>query len=93
MTLDVTPGRTVAIVGPTGSGKSTVAHLLVRLFDPDTGEISLDGHGQPDYRQLDRPTYARQSAALKHDNLAEELGQTENLDYLDIPAFLRRQAD
>ncbi len=45
VTLDVAPGRTIAIVGPTGSGKSTIAHLLVRLFDPDRGEISLDGHG------------------------------------------------
>lgn len=44
VTLDVSPGKTVALVGPTGSGKSTVAHLLVRLFDPDTGRISLDGH-------------------------------------------------
>ncbi|MPZ52676.1 MAG: ATP-binding cassette domain-containing protein [Acidimicrobiia bacterium] len=41
--LDLEPGRTVAIVGPTGSGKSTIAHLLVRLFDPDMGEITLDG--------------------------------------------------
>jgi ATP-binding cassette subfamily B protein len=56
VTLDVTPGRTVAIVGPTGSGKSTIAHLLVRLFDPDTGEISLDGHTLVD---LERDTLAR----------------------------------
>jgi cell division protein FtsZ len=48
--------------------------------------------GQPDYRDLDRPAYARHNAALKADNLAEDLN-TENLDYLDIPAFLRRQAD
>jgi ABC-type multidrug transport system fused ATPase/permease subunit len=44
VTLEVPPGKTVALVGPTGSGKSTIAHLLVRLFDPDTGEICLDGH-------------------------------------------------
>ncbi len=45
VTLEVAPGRTVALVGPTGSGKSTVAHLLVRLFDPDRGDIRLDGQG------------------------------------------------
>lgn len=56
VTLDVTPGRTVALVGPTGSGKSTVAHLLVRLFDPDTGEICLDGHTLVD---LDRDVLAK----------------------------------
>jgi ABC-type multidrug transport system fused ATPase/permease subunit len=48
VTLNVSAGTRVAIVGPTGSGKSTVAHLLVRLFDPDTGEICLDGHGLVD---------------------------------------------
>ncbi len=45
VTLSVAPGQTVALVGPTGSGKSTFAHLLVRLFDPDRGEICLDGRG------------------------------------------------
>ncbi len=41
-------GQTVALVGPTGSGKSTVAQLLVRLFDPDSGAIRLDGAALPD---------------------------------------------
>ena len=45
----VTPaGQTVALVGPTGSGKSTIAQLLVRLFDPDSGTIRLDGAALPD---------------------------------------------
>lgn len=60
VTLEVAPGRTVALVGPTGSGKSTVAHLLVRLFDPDRGDIRLDGRGLVD---LDRDEIAA-SAAL-----------------------------
>ena len=41
--LKVTPGSTVAIVGPTGAGKSTVINLLMRFYDVDTGEIRLDG--------------------------------------------------
>ena len=41
-------GQTVALVGPTGSGKSTIAQLLVRLFDPDSGAIRLDGAALPD---------------------------------------------
>lgn len=41
--FEVAPGRTVAIVGPTGSGKSTLTQLLVRLIDPDRGRVLLDG--------------------------------------------------
>jgi ABC-type multidrug transport system fused ATPase/permease subunit len=42
VTFDVAPGRTVAVVGPTGSGKSTVTSLLVRLVDPSAGEVAYD---------------------------------------------------
>jgi ATP-binding cassette subfamily B protein len=42
-TLDLEAGTSVAIVGATGSGKSTVARLLVRFYDPDVGEVRLDG--------------------------------------------------
>ena len=43
VTFTVAAGRTVAVVGPTGSGKSTLMSLLVRLVDPATGEVVLDG--------------------------------------------------
>ena len=43
VTFTVEAGRTVAVVGPTGSGKSTLTTLLVRLVDPATGEVLLDG--------------------------------------------------
>jgi ATP-binding cassette subfamily B protein len=42
--LHVRPGETVAIVGRTGSGKSTVARLLTRFYDVDAGSVSIDGH-------------------------------------------------
>ncbi len=71
----------------TGLGELCRPNVIVDNTLPDLG---IDG--QPDYRQLDRPAYARHNAALKQDNLAEELSH-ENMDYLDIPAFLRRQAD
>ena len=41
--LDIKPGTTQAIVGPTGSGKTTVIRLLLRFYDPSSGQISLDG--------------------------------------------------
>ena len=41
--LTVQPGSTVAIVGKSGSGKTTIAQLLLRLYDPQSGLIQLDG--------------------------------------------------
>jgi ABC-type multidrug transport system fused ATPase/permease subunit len=49
--FDVAPGRTVAVVGPTGAGKSTLVTLLVRLVDPQSGAVLLDG---ADLRELSR---------------------------------------
>lgn len=46
--LDLTPGSLTAIVGPTGSGKSTLMSLLVRLMDPTEGTVRLDGVPEPD---------------------------------------------
>ena len=43
MTLDVRPGQTVAIVGPTGAGKTTLVNLLLRFYEIDRGRIAVDG--------------------------------------------------
>src|SRR4051812_3704445 len=43
LTLDVPAGGSLAIVGETGSGKSTIAALIARLYDPDSGRITIDG--------------------------------------------------
>jgi ATP-binding cassette subfamily C protein CydCD len=46
----VAAGSTVAIVGPSGAGKTTVANLCLRFWDPDTGVVALDGHDLRRYR-------------------------------------------
>ncbi|HEX6219942.1 MAG TPA: ABC transporter ATP-binding protein, partial [Acidimicrobiia bacterium] len=97
VTLDVTPGRTIALVGPTGAGKSTIAHLLVRLFDPDTGQISLDGHTLVD---LDRDALARsvsivfQETFLFNDTIYNNITLDETFDDEQVFAAARlAQAD
>jgi len=42
--LRIAPGETLAVVGATGAGKSTIAKLVVRLYDPDAGRVLIDGH-------------------------------------------------
>jgi ABC-type multidrug transport system fused ATPase/permease subunit len=54
--LDVAQGQTIAIVGPTGAGKTTVVNLLMRFYEIDAGRIILDG---TDYRELTRDQVRR----------------------------------
>jgi ATP-binding cassette subfamily B protein len=42
--LRITAGETLAVVGPTGAGKSTIAKLIVRFYDPTSGRVTIDGH-------------------------------------------------
>ena len=53
LSLDVKAGQTTAIVGPTGSGKSTVIKLLLRFYDVDEGVVRLDGTPLPELRLAD----------------------------------------
>ena len=50
---EVKPGQMVAIVGPTGAGKTTMVKLLMRFYDVDDGSISLDGHNVRDFNRSD----------------------------------------
>ncbi len=53
ISFTVEPGTTVALVGPTGSGKSTLVSLIPRLYDPSGGEVLVDGKPVPSYRVED----------------------------------------
>jgi ATP-binding cassette subfamily B protein len=70
------PGETVAIVGPSGAGKSTIVDLLLRLYDPDTGGVFLDGHDLRTLRLSDlrrEVGVVEQTPFLLHASLAENV--------------------
>jgi ABC-type multidrug transport system fused ATPase/permease subunit len=52
VSLHVPPGQTVALVGATGAGKSTLAKLVARFYDPDGGRVLVDGHDLRDVTEL-----------------------------------------
>jgi ATP-binding cassette subfamily B protein len=67
LALDIEAGTTLAVVGPTGSGKSTLCLLLARLWDPDTGTIHLEGRDVRSFRRSELPkevAYVAQEAFL-----------------------------
>ncbi|MCE0745181.1 ABC transporter ATP-binding protein/permease [Acetobacter sicerae] len=53
VSFSVPPGGLIAIVGPTGAGKSTISRLLFRFYDTWSGKVLIDGHDVRDYRQAD----------------------------------------
>ena len=77
-TLDVAPGETVAIVGPTGAGKTTMVNLLVRFYEIDAGRIVLDGE---DYRDLTRDEVRRHFAMVLQDTWLFAGTVRENIAY------------
>jgi ATP-binding cassette, subfamily B, bacterial len=74
--LDIAPGETHAIVGPTGAGKSTVVKLLLRLYEPTSGRITLDGVpiDELSFRSLRGSTgFVSQDVFLFHGTVRENL--------------------
>ena len=70
--FEVPAGKTVALVGPSGAGKTTIAHMLMRFWDPENGAITLGGHDLKDYGLDDlrqRIALVAQDTYLFNDNL------------------------
>jgi ATP-binding cassette, subfamily B, bacterial len=65
LSLEIPAGQTVALVGTTGAGKTTIARLLARLYDPVGGQVLLDG---VDLRQLDDRTLRREVVLITQEN-------------------------
>ena len=81
--LEVNPGEMVAIVGPTGAGKSTIINLLMRFYDVTAGSISVDGH---DIRNLSRQDYRKQFGMVLQDAWLFEGTIKENLRFGNLEA-------
>jgi ABC-type multidrug transport system fused ATPase/permease subunit len=76
--LDVEPGRTVAIVGPTGSGKTTLVMLIPRLYDVDGGAVLVDG---ADVRDVDPASLRREVAVVSDDAFLFSASLRDNIAY------------
>lgn len=81
--LDVPAGKTVAVVGPTGSGKTTLTLLMARLWDPGTGRITLDGRDLRGFARAELPrevAYVAQTAYLFDDTVRGNITMGLDLD-------------
>jgi len=76
--LDVPPGTTVALVGHTGAGKSTIAKLLARFYDPREGRITIDGH---DLRDVTQASLRRQLGIVPQEGFLFAGTVTDNIAF------------
>ncbi len=78
LTLDIRPGETVAVVGPSGAGKTTLFQLLLRFYDPQQGRILLDGI---DIRNLDLHALRDAIGIVPQDTVVFSADAMENIRY------------
>jgi ATP-binding cassette subfamily B protein/subfamily B ATP-binding cassette protein MsbA len=75
---EIRPGETVAVVGPTGAGKTTLVSLAARFFDPWKGRVTLDGH---DLRDIQLKSLRRQVAVVLQEPFLFPFTIAENIAY------------
>jgi ATP-binding cassette, subfamily B, bacterial len=78
VSLTVIPGETVALVGPSGAGKTTILQLLMRFYDPQSGTIRLDGI---DLREMARHDFRRAIAMVPQDPVIFAASARENIRF------------
>ncbi|CAN5836447.1 ABC transporter transmembrane domain-containing protein [soil metagenome] len=78
LSLDILPGETVAVVGSSGAGKTTLFQLLLRFYDPQQGNITLDG---VDIRQLDLHVLRDTIGIVPQDTIIFSANAMENIRY------------
>jgi ATP-binding cassette subfamily B protein/subfamily B ATP-binding cassette protein MsbA len=78
ISLEALPGQTIAIVGPTGAGKSTLVSLIPRLIDPWSGRVLIDGH---DLRQVSLNSVRAQVAVMLQEPFLFSFSISENIGY------------
>ncbi len=76
--FDIQPGETVAFVGPSGAGKTTVIQMLLRFYDPQSGHIRLDG---VDVATLERETFRQNIALVPQDPMIFAASAAENIAF------------
>jgi ATP-binding cassette subfamily B protein/subfamily B ATP-binding cassette protein MsbA len=78
VSLDVEPGEALAIVGPTGAGKTTLVNLLIRFYDPWSGRVTIGGR---DIREVRLRSLRRQVALVLQEPFIFPLSVAENIAY------------
>lgn len=81
--LQIAAGSVVAVVGPTGAGKSTIAKLAARIYDPDAGAVlaELDGQGERDLRDLDLDDFRTRLGIVPQDAFCFRGTVADNVRY------------
>ncbi|WP_298908353.1 ABC transporter transmembrane domain-containing protein [uncultured Aliiroseovarius sp.] len=78
ITLDVTAGETVALVGPSGAGKTTIIQLIQRFYDPESGAVKLDG---VDLRDMRRDDFRKYVALVPQDAVIFAASARDNIRF------------
>jgi ATP-binding cassette subfamily B protein/subfamily B ATP-binding cassette protein MsbA len=91
--LRVAPGETIALVGPSGAGKTTLCNLVARFYDPTSGRVLLDGH---DLCNIDLESYRRLIGIVEQDVFLFDGTVAQNIGYGSrnaTPGDIRRAAE